>query len=88
MLRVAGAWRQRHVADDRHRDARRPLNRYRAGIGFDYRTGTGVVLHMLSGLAIDGRFGLTAIAETIAEAAELEAQVRVAAAEAADSLLT
>jgi hypothetical protein len=64
MLRVGGAWRQRHAADDRHRDARRPLTRYRAGIGFDYRTGTGVVLHMLSGLAIDGRMGLTAIERT------------------------
>jgi len=33
-----------------------------AGLEFDHRTGTGVVLHMLAGLGIDGRFGLTAIA--------------------------
>lgn len=31
------------------------------GLQFDHRSGTGVVLHMLSCLAIDGRFGLTAI---------------------------
>ena len=35
-----------------------------AGLQFDTATGTGVVLHMLSGLAIDGRFGLTAIGRT------------------------
>jgi hypothetical protein len=32
-----------------------------SGLQFDRRTGTGVVLHMLSCLAIDGRLGLTAI---------------------------
>jgi hypothetical protein len=32
-----------------------------SGLRFDHRTGTGVVLHMLSCLAIDGRLGLTAI---------------------------
>jgi GNAT superfamily N-acetyltransferase len=32
-----------------------------AGLGFDPSTHTGVVLHMLSGLAVDGRIGLTAI---------------------------
>lgn len=32
-----------------------------AGLEFDHRTGTGVVLHMLAGLSIDGRFGLTSI---------------------------
>jgi hypothetical protein len=42
-----------------------------AGLQFDHRTGTGVVLHMLSGLAIDGRFGLTAIGRTPEQAAEL-----------------
>jgi len=47
-----------------------------AGIGFDYRTGTGVVLHMLSGLAIDGRIGLTAIAATPAEADALQEATR------------
>ena len=42
-----------------------------AGPQFDRRTGTGVVLHMLSGLAIDGRFGLTAIGRTREQATEL-----------------
>jgi hypothetical protein len=42
-----------------------------AGLGFDHGTGTGVVLHMLSGLAVDGRIGLTAIGRTPAEADEL-----------------
>ncbi|MHB8512104.1 MAG: peptide ligase PGM1-related protein [Actinomycetota bacterium] len=36
----------------------------KAGLEFDHTTGTGVVLHMLSGLAIDGRFGMTAIGHT------------------------
>ena len=49
-----------------------------AGIGFDHRTGTGVVLHMLSGLAIDGRIGLTAIAETPADADALQVATRAA----------
>jgi hypothetical protein len=55
------------------------------GLQFNPERKTGVVLHMLSGLAIDGRFGLTAIAETAEEAAELESGVRAAAAEAAAS---
>lgn len=42
-----------------------------AGLQFDHRTGTGVVLHMLSGLAIDGRFGITAIGRSAEHAAEL-----------------
>ena len=42
-----------------------------AGLQFDHRTGTGVVLHMLSCLAIDGRFGLTAIGRTPKHAAQL-----------------
>lgn len=33
-----------------------------SGAGFDSETGTGVVLHMLTGLGIDGRIGVTAIA--------------------------
>jgi hypothetical protein len=41
------------------------------GLHFDPRTGTGVVLHMLSCLAIDGRLGLTAIGRAPAQAAEL-----------------
>jgi hypothetical protein len=42
-----------------------------AGLQFDARTGTGVVLHMLSCLAIDGGFGLTAIGRTPEQASEL-----------------
>jgi PGM1 C-terminal domain len=42
-----------------------------AGLQFDHRSGTGVVLHMLSGLAIDGRLGLTAIGLTPEEATRL-----------------
>lgn len=40
----------------------------RAGLQFDSTTKVGTVLHMLSGLAIDGRFGVTAIGRTRAEA--------------------
>jgi hypothetical protein len=47
-----------------------------AGLRFDPSTGQGVILHMLSGLAIDGRFGLTAITGTAAEADALELGVR------------
>jgi hypothetical protein len=47
-----------------------------AGLSFDHRTGTGVVLHMLAGLAIDGRFGLTAIAPTVDEAVALQDATR------------
>jgi hypothetical protein len=57
----------------------------RAGLRFDPSRRTGVVLHMLSGLAIDGRFGLTAIAETPDAAVGLEVAVREVAAEAARS---
>ena len=42
-----------------------------AGIGFDPATGTGLVLQMLSGLAVDGRVGLTAIERTPAAAQRL-----------------
>jgi hypothetical protein len=42
-----------------------------AGIGFDAATGTGVVLHMLSGLQVNGRFGLTAIGRTPEDAETL-----------------
>jgi hypothetical protein len=41
------------------------------GLQFDHRSGTGVVLHMLSSLAIDGRFGLTAIGASMEQAEEL-----------------
>jgi hypothetical protein len=47
-----------------------------AGLQFDLGTRTGVVLHMLSGLAIDGRMGLTAIAETPEEANQLQDRTR------------
>lgn len=47
-----------------------------AGLQFDGSRGTGTVLHMLSGLGIDGRIGLVAIGRTRDEAAELEAGVR------------
>ena len=42
-----------------------------AGLQFDPRFGTGVVLHMLSCLAIDGRLGLTAIGSSPDHAAQL-----------------
>lgn len=42
-----------------------------AGLRFDHSTGTGVVLHMLSCLAIDGRFGLTAIGTDVEHASRL-----------------
>lgn len=45
-----------------------------AGMQFDHRAGTGVVLHMLSCLAIDGRFGVTAIGRTPDHAADLYEQ--------------
>ena len=54
-----------------------------AGLQFDPTTGTGTVLHMLSGLAIDGRFGLTAIAPSPAEAEAMFEGVRSAVAELA-----
>lgn len=53
-----------------------------AGTHFDPRTGVGVVLHMLSGLAIDGRLGLTAIGRDPTESGALLAATR----EAIDSL--
>ncbi|TDO36415.1 hypothetical protein EV643_120147 [Kribbella sp. VKM Ac-2527] len=57
-----------------------------SGLQFDRRTGAGVVLHMLSCLAIDGRLGLTAIGRsrehaqslydaTVAVIAELAGQI-------------
>jgi PGM1 C-terminal domain len=47
-----------------------------AGLAFDPRTGTGVVLHMLSGMAVDGRFGMTAVGRSVAEASEMYSAVR------------
>ena len=42
-----------------------------AGLQFDSATGSGVVLHMLGCLAVDGRFGVTAIGHTADHADEL-----------------
>lgn len=42
-----------------------------AGLTFDRARGTGIVLHMLSCLAVDGRFGLTAIGDSPEQAADL-----------------
>jgi PGM1 C-terminal domain len=47
-----------------------------AGLAFDRRTGVGVVLHMLSGIAIDGRFGVTAIGRSPEEAEQRFAAVQ------------
>ena len=46
--------------------------------GLEFREGKGVVLHMLSCLAIDGRFGLTAIANSPPEADQLVEDTRAA----------
>jgi hypothetical protein len=48
------------------------------GLHLDHDTGTGVVLHMLSCLAVDGRFGLTAIGRDADHAAELFDEARAA----------
>jgi hypothetical protein len=49
-----------------------------AGLAFDRSTGAGVVLHMLSCLELDGRFGLTAIGRTAEEADALHDATRAA----------
>jgi hypothetical protein len=56
-----------------------------AGLQFDSGRGTGVVLHMLSGLAIDGRIGLTAIGVDPGEASSLYHEATKAIAGWADS---
>jgi len=48
----------------------------RAGLQFDPATGVGTVVHMLAGLAIDGRLGVTAIARTPDEADAMYEAVR------------
>ena len=53
------------------------------GLELDPSTGTGVVLHMLSCLAIDGRMGLTAIGRTPEHAAQLYDSAGAAVAAAA-----
>ncbi|MGY1605561.1 MULTISPECIES: peptide ligase PGM1-related protein [unclassified Geodermatophilus] len=59
----------------------------RAGLTFDRRTRSGVVLHMLSGLAIDGRFGLTALAPSTAAADDLLERTHAAVDRAARRLV-
>jgi hypothetical protein len=54
-------------------------------LGFDSRTGTGVVLHMLSGFPVTGRVGVIAVARATAEARALQDDVRRALKELADS---
>jgi hypothetical protein len=49
-----------------------------SGLQFDQRTGIGVVLHMMSCLAIDGRMGVTSIGRTPEEASELYVATRIA----------
>jgi hypothetical protein len=48
------------------------------GLQFDYASGTGVVLHMLSCLAVDGRFGMTVIGRSPEHAARLDEAARAA----------
>jgi len=54
-----------------------------AGVQFDAAKGSGAVLHMLSGLAIDGRFGMTAIGRSRQEADEIYDAVLTAVSEQA-----
>jgi hypothetical protein len=56
-----------------------------AGIEFDARNGTGAVLHMLSGMPIDGRFGMTAIGRSREEAGEIYETVLTTVSELARS---
>jgi hypothetical protein len=56
------------------------------GLRFDRRTGRGVVLHMLSGLAVDGRFGLTAIGPSGTVATDLLDRTRQCVDQAAGAL--
>lgn len=60
----------------------------RAGLQFDPVTKVGTVLHMLAGLAIDGRFGVTAIARTPEEADAMYEQVGVVVQRLADRRAT
>ena len=60
----------------------------RAGLQFDPVTKVGTVLHMLSGLAIDGRFGVTAIARTAAEADAMFEAVKTTVQRLADRRAT
>ena len=51
-----------------------------AGVAFDRRSRVGVIPHLLDCLAIDGRMGYTAIAESREQVADLEATVKSALA--------
>ena len=53
------------------------------GLGWDHESETGVVLHMVSALAVAGRIGLTAIGNTLEEARAKYYEVKAAADEAA-----
>ena len=53
------------------------------GLGWDRETESGVVLHMVSALAVAGRIGLTAIGDGLEQARELYYQVKSALDEAA-----
>ena len=55
-----------------------------AGLQFDIDRGTGVVLHMLAGLSMDGRLGLTAIGHDTDHAGELHEAAAEAIADAAE----
>ena len=52
-------------------------------LGWDGEAETGVVLHMVSALAVGGRIGLTAIGDTLEEARRGYYQVKAAVDEAA-----
>jgi hypothetical protein len=58
-----------------------------AGLAFDHTTRTGVVLHMLSCLAVDGRLGYTSIGHNLDEANALAAATEQAIAKAAQLAL-
>jgi hypothetical protein len=49
-----------------------------AGLGFDQERRVGVVPHMMSCVSVDGRFGLTAIGDSLSEAQQLYDAVRPA----------
>lgn len=55
------------------------------GLGWDAETETGVVLHMVSALAVAGRIGLTAIGDTLDEARRRYFDVKAAVDEAASA---
>jgi hypothetical protein len=56
------------------------------GLGWDNERETGVVLHMVSALAVAGRIGLTAIGDTLEEARTRYHDVKVALDEAAGAV--